>query len=603
MSRTVEQLASVYGKHASENDGKRAYEAVPDEHPKRFRSQADTPNERLVTVLQEALDVAGSLDPYLLENASPASASATSLGEATESAPWGELHDAGKTMFRFSNVWTTDLVEAKTLAMFAYMLKAERVLEIGMFTGYGALTIAEALPANGKVVTCEIDPFLKEFSKPHFDKSPHGHKIDVRIGPAIETMKAVDVGREGGFDMVFIDADKGGYQAYYEAALTIPGLLNDGGIIVVDNTLFKGQAYRPIQQEGKDYAAWNHGGIAVRNFNAFVAADPRVEQVLLPIRDGISIVRRALLGNDRIMPVRALSPVPSAAKATVPTPDECTASPLPSVIAADQKDVVFSGVGGKKVLERMRLDGKVALVTGAGQGIGRAFAHALGEAGAALMIVDLELPRAEQVVKELLAKGIRASACCANVAEELEVQAMVEKTLKTFGGLHIAVNNAGVNKNSAAEDTPVSEWDATFGVNTRGVFMCCQQEARHMLKSGGGKIINTASMASLVVPHPQKQAAYNASKSAVVKLTQSLACEWASRGINVNCISPGIVDTPLIWDNEALRPLADKWISDMPIGKLCNVTDLQGAIVYLASEASDYMVGHNLVIEGGQSLW
>ena len=124
-----------------------------------------------------------------------------------------------------------------------------------------------------------------------------------------------------------------------------------------------------------------------------------------------------------------------------------------------------------------------------------------------------------------------------------------------------------------------------------------------MLAHGGGKIINTASMASLIVPHPQKQAAYNASKSAVVKLTQSLGCEWASRGVNVNCISPGIVDTPLIWDNPDLKPLAERWIADIPIGRLCKVTDLQAAVVYLASEASDYMAGHNLVIEGGQSLW
>jgi NAD(P)-dependent dehydrogenase (short-subunit alcohol dehydrogenase family) len=103
-----------------------------------------------------------------------------------------------------------------------------------------------------------------------------------------------------------------------------------------------------------------------------------------------------------------------------------------------------------------------------------------------------------------------------------------------YCGVQIAVNNAGINKNSAAEDTPMSEFDSTFNVNTRGVFMCCQHEARHMLPRGRGKIINTASMASLIVPHPQKQAAYNASKSAVVKLTQSLACEWADRGVNVN---------------------------------------------------------------------
>merc|ERR1719311_1790109 len=215
----------------------------------------------------------------------------------------------------------------------------------------------------------------------------------------------------------------------------------------------------------------------------------------------------------------------------------------------------------------------------------------------------MDLSRAEAVAVELTSKGGVAIAFKANVADEPSVGAMVSHCVEQLGGLHIAVNNAGVNKNSAAEDTPIEEFDATFNVNTRGVFMCCQQEARHMLKHGGGKIINTASMASLIVPHPQKQAAYNASKSAVVKLTQSLACEWADRNVNVNCISPGIVDTPLIWDNPALKPLADCWISDMPIGRLRDVTDLQAAIVYLASEASDYMVGHNLVVEGGQSLW
>ena len=565
----------------------------------------DTPNERLVTVLQEALDVAGGMDPYLLEVCTPASDACEKLGKATEDADWGSLYDAGKTMFRFSNAWTTDVVEAKTLAMFAYMLKAKRVMEIGMFTGYGALTIAEVLPADGKVVTCEIDPFLKEFSRPFFDKSPHGHKVDVRVGPALATMKGVDVAAEGGFDMIFIDADKGGYAAYYEAALSTPGLLNDGGVIVVDNTLFKGQAYLPAQPAAQDYASWNAGGAAITDFNKLVADDPRVEQVTLPVRDGITIVRRAGGVDAGRAPVAV-----AAAPTPMPAPVPVAAAPVepaaaPKAAAAVGGDVVVRGAGGKTILERLRLDGKVALVTGAGQGIGRAFAHALVEAGASVMVVDLELARAEAVAAELVAKGGAGVACAhrADVADEAAVKAMVEAAVSRFGALHIAVNNAGVNKNSAAEETPIAEFDLTFGVNTRGVFMCCQHEARHMLAHGGGKIINTASMASLIVPHPQKQAAYNASKSAVVKLTQSLGCEWASRGVNVNCISPGIVDTPLIWDNPALKPLAERWVADMPIGKLCDVTDLQAAIVYLASEASDYMVGHNLVIEGGQSLW
>ena len=390
---------------------------------------------------------------------------------------------------------------------------------------------------------------------------------------------------------------------------------------------------------------------------------------MLPVRDGITIVRRVIpaAGNtvaSRASPV-ATGPVAVAAAVTASPPaSAAVASPsapvtphpsaghskvLASLVMPTEGDLVCRGVGGRSVLDRMRLDGKVALVTGAGQGIGRAFAHALGEAGASVVVADMDATRAQAVATELTAKGIAAVAHVANVTKEAEVKAMMACAVSTYGGLHIAVNNAGVNANSAAEDTAMSEWDRTFDVNTRATFMCCQLEGRHMLAHGGGTIINTASMASLIVPHPQKQAAYNCSKAAVVKMTQSLACEWASRGVKVgrpplthltprplhlashlrqftwhhglashstrhssrlaplasqvNCISPGIVDTPLIWDNPALRPLADKWIEDMPIGKLCQVTDLQAAIVYLASEASDYMVGHNLVLEGGQSLW
>jgi caffeoyl-CoA O-methyltransferase len=132
------------------------------------------------------------------------------------------------------------------------------------------------------MVTCEIDPFLAEFSRPFFARSPHGNKIDVRLGAALETMKNFDTAAEGGFDMIFIDADKGGYAGYYEAALSTPGLLNDGGVIVIDNVLFKGQAYRPRQPVERDFASWNEGGAVLADFNKMVADDPRTEQASIP---------------------------------------------------------------------------------------------------------------------------------------------------------------------------------------------------------------------------------------------------------------------------------------------------------------------------------
>lgn len=267
-----------------------------------------------------------------------------------------------------------------------------------------------------------------------------------------------------------------------------------------------------------------------------------------------------------------------------------------------ERDVAL-GVGGRPILERMRLDGRPALVTGAGQGIGRAFAHALGEAGASVAVVDLDQSRSQRVVDELTEKGVAATAIAADVTDDDEVERMVRLTVERLGGLQIAVNNAGVNRNSAAEETSGAEWDEIFELNTRAVFRCCQAEARVMLANGYGKIVNTASMSSLIVPHPQKQAAYNASKAAVVQLTRTLAAEWADRGVRVNCISPGIIRTALIEESEALRPLVAEWETQIPLGRLGEVTDLQAGIVYLCGETSDYMTGHNLVIEGGQTLW
>lgn len=269
----------------------------------------------------------------------------------------------------------------------------------------------------------------------------------------------------------------------------------------------------------------------------------------------------------------------------------------------NEHDAVLSGAGGRSILERMRLDGRRALVTGAGQGIGRAFAHALGEAGARVAVIDRDRALAEQVAGELHGKGVDAVALAFDVTEDDAAARYVAEVVGHWGGLEIAVHNAGVNRNSAAEETRPEEWDEVFALNARSVFLGCQAAGRVMLAAGYGKIVNTASMASLIVPHPQKQAAYNASKAGVVQLTRTLAGEWADRGVRVNCISPGIIRTALIERSPELSPLVETWLEQIPLARLGEVTDLQAAIVYLGCEASDYMTGHNLVIEGGQTLW
>jgi NAD(P)-dependent dehydrogenase (short-subunit alcohol dehydrogenase family) len=257
----------------------------------------------------------------------------------------------------------------------------------------------------------------------------------------------------------------------------------------------------------------------------------------------------------------------------------------------------------KQILERFKLDGRTALVTGGGQGIGAYLAEALVQAGANAAIADINLANAQSVASRLKKYGRQTIAIECDVRDPGSVQKMVSDVVAELGGLHIAFNNAGINLNSAAEDTPIDDWDATFAVNLRGVFLCCQAEARIMLSNRYGKIINMASTSSLIVPHPQKQAAYNSSKGGVVNLTRSLAAEWADRGVRVNCLSPGTLRTKLITESPVLAPLVDRWLQDIPMGRLCELEDLAGAIVYLASEVSDYMTGHNLVIEGGTSLW
>lgn len=195
-------------------------------------------------------------------------------------------------------------------------------------------------------------------------------------------------------------------------------------------------------------------------------------------------------------------------------------------ISASTNDPVYTGYQNKTILERFRLDGQAALVTGAGQGIGRAFAHALAEAGADVAVVDLDAAKAAAVAGELRAKGTTALALAIDVTDPDQVAEMVDRVVADLGGLHVAVNNAGVNRNSGAEDTSLSEWDEVFALNLRAVFSCCQAEARAMFRRGRGKIINTASMAALIVPHPQKQAAYNASKAA----SSSSPAPWPPSG-------------------------------------------------------------------------
>lgn len=252
------------------------------------------------------------------------------------------------------------------------------------------------------------------------------------------------------------------------------------------------------------------------------------------------------------------------------------------------------------ILDRFSLKGRTALVTGGGQGIGRAFAQALAEAGADVAIVDINPVTAQTAADQLAALGVRSLAIQADVTVAEQVQRMIDTIVAAWGKLDIGVNNAGIGNWANAEDMREADWDRVIAVNLKGVFLCAQAEGRVMLAQGYGKIINTASMSASIVNRPQNQVAYNASKAGVVHLTRSLATEWAARGVRVNCISPGYTRTALV---DQVGHLVPGWLKDIPMGRMAEVTDLQGALVFLASEASDYVTGHDLVVDGGYTAW
>jgi NAD(P)-dependent dehydrogenase (short-subunit alcohol dehydrogenase family) len=254
------------------------------------------------------------------------------------------------------------------------------------------------------------------------------------------------------------------------------------------------------------------------------------------------------------------------------------------------------------VLDLFSLKGRAALVTGAGSGFGRAFALALAEAGADVACVDIHADTAAEAAAEVADRGVRSLALTVDVTKKAQVQSMVDSVVAAFGRLDIGVNNAGIARGGDAESLDEARWDDVMDANLKSVFLCCQAEARVMLPRGYGKIVNTASMSATIVNRPQNQSNYNAAKAGVVHLTKSCAAEWATRGVRVNCISPGHSITPMTAPRGETGMMSI-WRSNTPMDRLGLPADYVGALIYLASGASDYATGLDLIVDGGYTLW
>lgn len=248
------------------------------------------------------------------------------------------------------------------------------------------------------------------------------------------------------------------------------------------------------------------------------------------------------------------------------------------------------------------LEGKTAVVTGGARGLGQGMAKALSEAGARIIILDLNPDEAHEALKEMFSVNEQHLFFETNVTDEESVKNTVDQIVEKHGDIHILINNAGIVQKKSTIDMNLEEWQKTMNVNIDGVFLTSKFVAEHMMNHDGGTIINMASMSSFI-SNTEPQSAYNASKGAVHTMTKCFALEWAEAGIRVNAIAPGYMETdmtkPIFQPGGELAHVLDY----VPMKRLGKPEELGGLAVYLASDASSFVTGSTFVIDGGYTIW
>lgn len=255
------------------------------------------------------------------------------------------------------------------------------------------------------------------------------------------------------------------------------------------------------------------------------------------------------------------------------------------------------------ILEKFALKDRIALVTGAGQGIGAACAQALAEAGARVVCTDLEGARAEAVAVSLRERGLASEAAALDVTDPGDVDATVARLEERHGRIDVLVNNAGIAISEVpAESMTNEQWHKVMDVNLHGVFYCSRAAGRGMLERKSGAIVNIGSISAYIVNKPQQQCNYNAAKAAVHHLTRSMAAEWATRGVRVNAVAPGYTDTPLLSFAKG-GPSFKIWMEMTPTGRLARPEEVAAVVLFLASDAASNVTGSIVTVDGGYTLW
>jgi len=246
----------------------------------------------------------------------------------------------------------------------------------------------------------------------------------------------------------------------------------------------------------------------------------------------------------------------------------------------------------------MNLSNRVAIVTGSGQGIGREIALLLAERGASVVISDVNEATAKAVAAEIESKNVKSIAVTANVTVSADVNKLVEQTLSSFGHVDILVNNAGITKDNLLMRMSEADWDLVLSINLKGAFLCTQAVIRHMMKQRWGRIVNIASVVGVI--GNAGQANYSASKAGLIGLTKSTAREVASRGITVNAVAPGFIDTGMT--QKLTENVKQEFLKQIPVGYFGLPKDVANAVAFLASEEAHYITGQVLNVNGGLAM-
>jgi NAD(P)-dependent dehydrogenase (short-subunit alcohol dehydrogenase family) len=244
------------------------------------------------------------------------------------------------------------------------------------------------------------------------------------------------------------------------------------------------------------------------------------------------------------------------------------------------------------------LDDRIALVTGGARGIGFASAQALKEHGAKVVIIDINVELGQQAAQKLEADFIAA-----DLTKSDQVRQVAGSIVEKHGRIDVVLNNAGIAVNVPSEECSDEDWLRVININLNAVFYCCREFGKVMLQQGRGSIINLASMSGVISNTPQPQSAYNASKAGVILLTKSLAGEWAKRGVRVNSISPGYIGTEMTKLGTSQSDWYQRWLEFTPMGRLGEPQEVANVVVFLASDASSYFTGSNLLVDGGYTAW